>query len=79
MRLPEGNQPDIPAYILNRFGDAIVTADTPKRLYVTLGQFSIVRLERDTQLLIPAYDYCIPDKDCPAAAARMTPAPSSRR
>ena len=34
------------------------------RLFVTLGQFSIIRLERDTQLLIPAYDYCIPNKDC---------------
>ena len=70
---PEGNQPDIPAYILNRFGDAIVTADTPKRLYVTLGQFSIVRLERDTQLLIPAYDYCIPDKDCPGGSCQDDP------
>ncbi len=28
-----------------------------KKLLVTLGQFSIIRLERDTQLLIPAYDY----------------------
>ena len=35
-----------------------------RRLYVTLGQFSIIRLERDTQLLIPAYDYCVPEKDC---------------
>ena len=24
----------------------------------------IIRLERDTQLLIPAYDYCMPDKEC---------------
>jgi hypothetical protein len=31
---------------------------------VTLGQFSIVRLERDTQLLIPVYDYCMPEKEC---------------
>lgn len=35
-----------------------------QKLYVTLGQFSIIRLERDTQLLIPAYDYCMPDKAC---------------
>ena len=54
-------------------------ADTAKRLYVKLGQFTIVRLERDTQLLIPAYDYCVPDKDCPAAAARTIPCASSRR
>ena len=35
-----------------------------RRYFVTLGQFSLVRLERDTQLLIPAYDYCIPQSDC---------------
>lgn len=34
-------------------------------MYVTLGQFSIIRLERDTQLLTPVYDYCVPEKECP--------------
>ena len=29
------------------------------------SQFSIIRLERDTQLTIPAYDYLVPDKECP--------------
>ncbi len=33
-------------------------------MYVTLGQFSIIRLERDIQLLMPAYDICMPAKDC---------------
>lgn len=37
------------------------------RLYVTLGLFSIIRLERDTQLLIPSYDFCIPEKECTLA------------
>lgn len=54
----------IPEAILNVFGEALVLTDSAKRLYVTLGQFSIIRLERDTQLLIPAYDYCMPDKEC---------------
>ena len=35
-----------------------------KRLYVTIGQFGIIRLERDSQLLIPSYDYCLPQKEC---------------
>ena len=35
------------------------------RLFVTLGQFSMIRLERDTQLLVPVYDYCMPSKECP--------------
>ena len=33
--------------------------------FVTIGQFSIARLERGTQLLIPTFDYCIPTKSCP--------------
>jgi len=54
----------IPEAILSAFPEALVLSDAAKRLYVTLGQFSIIRLERDTQLLIPAYDYCMPDKEC---------------
>lgn len=54
----------IPQEILSQFNESLVLTDTAKRLYVSLGQFSIIRLERDTQLLIPAYDYCMPDKEC---------------
>ncbi len=54
----------IPEAILAAFNEPLILTDTAKRLYVTLGQFSIIRLERDTQLLIPAYDYCMPDKEC---------------
>lgn len=57
-------QRTIPSEILGQFNESLVLTDTAKRLYVTLGQFSIIRLERDTQLLIPAYDYCLPDKEC---------------
>ena len=31
---------------------------------MSLWQFSIIRLERDTQLLMPIYDYCLPEKEC---------------
>ncbi len=31
---------------------------------VTLGIFTIVQLERDVQMLIPAYDFCMPKKEC---------------
>lgn len=60
----EAEQRTIPQSILDVFGENLVLTDAAKRLYVTLGQFSIIRLERDTQLLIPAYDYCMPDKEC---------------
>lgn len=35
-----------------------------KVVAVTIGLFSIVQLERDVQMLIPAYDFCIPNKEC---------------
>lgn len=55
---------DIPMAVAACFGDELVTGGDQHRLFITLGQFSIIRMERDTQLLIPAYDYCIPTKDC---------------
>ena len=54
----------IPQKILDAMGEELSLTCCGKKLYVTLGQFSIIRLERDTQLLIPAYDYCMPDKAC---------------
>lgn len=55
---------EIPPAVCGCFPEELVTGGDVHRLYVTLGQFSIIRLERDTQLLIPAYDYCMPEKDC---------------
>ena len=55
----------IPQFILDAMGEDLVTVDNVRRWYVTIGQFSMVRLERDTQLLIPAYNYYLPDKECP--------------
>ena len=55
---------EIPPCICSCFGSDLAFTGEGKRLYVSLGQFSLIRLERDTQLLIPAYDYCIPDKEC---------------
>lgn len=46
------------------FAEELVAGGEGHRLYVTLGQFSLIRLERDTQLLMPVYDYCVPSKEC---------------
>ena len=62
-----GNDYDIssiPENICNYFEDDFVDGDECKKLFCTLGLFSIVRLERTVQLLIPAYDFCIPEKEC---------------
>ncbi len=56
---------EVPAGIQAAFDEPIsLENNTVRRLYVSLGQFSILRLERDSQLLIPVYDYCMPDKEC---------------
>lgn len=53
----------IPQAIRNMFDeDLVLTA--AKRLLVTLGQFSIVRLERDVQIIVPLVEYAIPTKEC---------------
>lgn len=38
-----------------------------RRVYVTVGIFSIIKLIRYVQLLIPAFDFCYPNKDCIAS------------
>ena len=62
---------EIPPSICACFPEELVMGGGVHRLYVTLGQFSIIRMdmERDTQLLIPAYDYCLPEKECACQGA----------
>ena len=54
----------IPEGILQMFDDQLVLSGESRRLFVTLGQFSIIRLERDAQLVVPVLDYSIPCKEC---------------
>lgn len=56
-RVPEG--------ICRRFGGEFVRSNSISRtVAVTLGLFSIVQIERNVQMRIPAYDFCIPNKEC---------------
>ena len=59
-----GDGAEVPAGIAGCFPGELNMGGEGRRVYVTLGQFSIIRLERDSQLLIPAYDYCMPSKEC---------------
>ena len=54
----------IPEGIRSLFDDELVISGDRRRLFVTLGQFSIIRLERDAQLIVPVVDYSIPTKEC---------------
>ena len=59
---------EIPAFIRESFPEELVLGPNGRRWYATIGQFSLIRLERDTQLLIPAYDYSLPEKECPGSS-----------
>ena len=54
----------IPDVVQKMFDEPLVTAQQQRRLFVTLGQFSIIRLERDAQLVVEVLDYAIPTKEC---------------
>ena len=60
-----GQALDVPQAILDAFDDPLLlSGDQERQVRLALGQFSILRLERDSQLLIPIYDYCMPDSEC---------------
>ena len=54
----------IPNAIKGQFDEELVLAGDRRRLFVTLGQFSIIRLERDAQLVVPVLNYAVPCKEC---------------
>lgn len=60
---------EIPEPLGTMFDDELILSNNVKKLTVSLGQFSIIRLERDVQLLMPAYDYCMPNKECTCGGA----------
>lgn len=57
----------VPASVCRVFDDQFVTGNEAKRVFVSLGIFSIIKIERHVQLLIPSYDFCIPQKECVGA------------
>ena len=54
----------IPDGICRMFDEELVLSGESRRLFVTLGQFSVIRLERDAQLVVPVLDYSLPTKEC---------------
>ena len=56
----------IPDKVCKVMGGNVVTdlqVGTPT-VYASIGLFSIVQLIRNVQMLIPVYDFCIPEKQC---------------
>lgn len=59
--MPEGG---IPECVCGAFDGEFDHHEGKNAVIVTLGLFTIVQLERDVQMLIPAYDFCVPSKEC---------------
>lgn len=54
----------IPPLIRSQFEEELVLSGDRRRMFVTLGQFSMIRLERAAQLVVPVLDYAVPCKEC---------------
>ena len=57
---------DIPDSVCCTLSAPISDCEDGKILTVSLGFFSVVRMERPTQLIVNASEYCVPDKECVA-------------
>ena len=53
-----------PPAIAEALGEELVLTGGTRRLYVTVGQFSTVRLERGAQLAVQSGGYCMPTREC---------------
>ena len=53
----------IPDYIASCVNGTLTDDAGNKNLYITLGVFSIVRMQRPSCIMVQASDYCIPEKD----------------
>ncbi len=62
----DGEVAMIPQCVLDLIGGEIGTPSTTDGnvALVTLGLFTVVQLIRNVQMLIPVYDFCIPEKEC---------------
>lgn len=55
---------EVPEGVCSTLSGNICDRDDCNKLTVSLGFFSVVRIERPAQYLINAAEYCVPDKEC---------------
>ncbi len=59
---------EVPSFVVQGIhGNLCDPAGAMRHLYVTLGFFSVIRVERPAQFLVSATEYAIPDKVCSMA------------
>lgn len=52
-----------PECVSKLFDDEFSHVSPKKNVIISLGVFSIAQLERNVQMMVPVYDYCIPEKE----------------
>ena len=53
----------LPKCVCKRYGD-LECRPRGKGIYATIGLFTIMQMMRNVQMMIPAYDFCVPTKEC---------------
>jgi hypothetical protein len=54
-----------PGGVLATIGGCIADSESIKQtVCITLGLFTVVQLVRNVQMLMPVYDFCVPEKEC---------------
>ncbi len=54
----------VPSSVCAIFDEQFANSDDDYKVFISLGLFTITRLERDVQLLVPVIDFCLPECDC---------------
>lgn len=55
---------EIPDGLCEMFGGNFDNGESGKNLYVSLGFFSVIRIERPGQYIVSATEFSVPDKEC---------------
>lgn len=62
-----------PEIVSRLFDDEFDCVKPKKVVCISLGLFSIVQLERQVQMMVPVYDFCIPNKECISSGGNDDP------
>jgi len=55
---------NFPECVCSCFEGSFCGCPVTRKVLITIGLFTIVQLERPVQMLVPAYDFCVPGKEC---------------
>lgn len=64
---------NLPPNCRSRYGTLDHSRKPDKGVYATIGLFTILQMIRNVQMMIPAYDFCVPTKECSCSGANENP------